>query len=41
MVHEWKERFLKVKRKDIMEDSELSELGRGIKLTSLHLIHAH
>lgn len=41
MVHGRKERFLKVKRKDIMEDSELSEMGRGSKLTSLHLIHAH
>lgn len=41
VVHERKERFLKVKRKGIMEDYELSKMGRGIKLTSLHLIYAH
>lgn len=29
VVHERKERFLKVKRKDIVEDSELSEIGGG------------
>lgn len=41
VVHERKERFLKVKRKGITEDYELSKIGREIKFTSLHLVYAY